>query len=426
MAPGRCPRPVATVHVIGAGIAGLACAVRLVGRGRRVALYEAAGHAGGRSRSFFEPALGRTIDNGNHLLLGGNDAVMAYLDEIGARGGLRPAPEIAFPFLDLTTGARWTIRPNRGRLPWWLFAPARRAPGTRPADYLAGLRFARARPGDTVADVLDPAAPIFARFWGPLTVAVLNAAPDEAAARPFWPVVRLTFGRGGEACRPYAAPDGLSASLVDPAVAWLAMRGTKPAFARRLRGIGFGNGRATALFFADGELALAEDDAVVLAVPPARIGEMLPEITVPRESRAIVNAHYRLTAPVTLPGGSPLLGLIGGAAQWVFLRGDVASVTVSAADALAEEPSEDIAETLWRDVARALELGNAPLPAHRVVKERRATFAQTPAETARRPSARTRWPNLFLAGDWTDTGLPATVESAALSGHTAARLACIG
>ncbi len=101
------------------------------------------------------------------------------------------------------------------------------------------------------------------------------------------------------------------------------------------------------------------------------------------------------------------------------MRGDVASVTVSAADALAEQAGEDIARTLWREVSRALDLGDTPLPAHRVVKEKRATFAQTPEQVKRRPGVRTEWPNLFLAGDWTDTGLPATIEGTILSGRTA-------
>ncbi len=106
----------------------------------------------------------------------------------------------------------------------------------------------------------------------------------------------------------------------------------------------------------------------------------------------------------------------------MFLRGDVASVTVSAADRLLDTPAEAIAAMLWADIVRALGLGDQALPAYRVVKERRATFAQTPAEVARRPGPRTDYGNLILAGDWTDTGLPATIEGAVLSGNAAAAL----
>ena len=111
---------------------------------------------------------------------------------------------------------------------------------------------------------------------------------------------------------------------------------------------------------------------------------------------------------------------MGGTCQWLFVRGDIASVTVSAADALADQPSAAIAGRFWADVTRALGLGDAPLPPHRIVKEKRATFAQTPEEVARRPGTRTAWRNLCLAGDWTDTGLPATIEGAVRSGRAAA------
>ncbi|HEY9550218.1 MAG TPA: FAD-dependent oxidoreductase, partial [Kiloniellaceae bacterium] len=116
----------------------------------------------------------------------------------------------------------------------------------------------------------------------------------------------------------------------------------------------------------------------------------------------------------------PLLGLIGVAADWLFLRDDVVSLTVSAAADLAERSSEDIAALLWRDTAAALGLDPASTPVTRIIKEKRATMAQTPAALRLRPGARTRWTNLALAGDWTDTGYPATIESAVRSGAAAA------
>ena len=128
-------------------------------------------------------------------------------------------------------------------------------------------------------------------------------------------------------------------------------------------------------------------------------------------------------APPGCRAARQLLGLVGGTAEWLFLRDELVSLTVSAADDLADEPSATIAARLWADTARALDLPAAPQPPGRIVKERRATFAQTPAAVARRPGATTAWPNLFLAGDWTATGLPATIEGAVRSGQRAADLA---
>ncbi|MCP5373237.1 MAG: FAD-dependent oxidoreductase [Hyphomicrobiales bacterium] len=402
-----------TVHVVGAGLAGLACAVRLAARGRDVRLYEAAGQAGGRCRSYHDAALGRRIDNGNHLLLSGNHAAMAYLAETGAGDSLTGPATAEFPFLDLATGERWTLRPSAGAIPWWIFAPSRRVPGTGVRDYLRGVRILTAGPGATVAGVTGGQGALYRRFWEPLAVAALNTAADEGAARLLAPVLRETFGRGEAACRPRIAAVGLSESLVDPALATLAAAGARVAFNTRVRRLDLDGGRVTAL----DDTPLAAADAVVLAVPPRAAAELVPGLTVPDESRAIVNVHFRLPDRAD---GVRIVGLVGGTAQWVFRRDDIASVTVSAAEGLVDAPAEDIAARTWPEVAAALELAAAEVPPCRVVKEKRATFAQTPAQVARRPATRTAWRNLFLAGDWTDTGLPATIEGAVRSGQAAA------
>ena len=128
------------VHVVGAGLAGLAASVTLAGDGRRVVLYEAGSHAGGRCRSFIDSELGVRIDNGNHLLLSGNRAALSYVERIGALDTFERPAEAAIPFVDLADGARWEVRPSRGAVPWWIFRPSRRVPGTRMRDYLAALR----------------------------------------------------------------------------------------------------------------------------------------------------------------------------------------------------------------------------------------------------------------------------------------------
>jgi squalene-associated FAD-dependent desaturase len=409
------------VHIVGAGLAGLAAAVRLSAKpGLSLAVYEGAGQAGGRCRSFYDEAIERRIDNGNHLLLAGNRSARDFLAEIGAADTLYIAPEPAFPFFDLASGAHWTVRPNRGLFPWWIFAPERRVPGTGPLDYLAALRLAFAAPETTVKQCLGGHALLYERFWKPVAVAVLNTEAEAGAARLLWPVVAETFGQGGMATRPCIARDGLSLSFVDPALRRLGERGVEVAFNRRLRALVLGDEHVAALDFGEEKVALGADDAVILALPPARTGELVPGAEVPLESRAIVNAHFRLDAPVVLPGGLPFLGLLGGTAEWLFSRGDVVSVTVSAADTLAEQANEAIAARLWADVARVLGQPASRVPPARIVKEKRATMAQTPAALPRRARTRTRLRNLFLAGDWTDTGLPATIESAVRSGHLAA------
>ncbi len=408
------------VHVIGAGLAGLAAALRLSKTGFDVSLYESSGHAGGRCRSYRDDLLDIEIDNGNHLMLSGNRAAMAFIDEVGARNTVFEAPEAAFPFVDFDNGRSWTIRPNEGLIPWWVASPSRRVPDTSIGDYIAGLRFRRAPSAATVADCLKADRPAFRRFWEPLTVAVLNTRAEEAAANLLWPVLVETFGRGAAACRPCIAKQGLSRSFAGPALAELARRRAVIRFNARLRAIEAEGGRVSRLRFGAESIEVDPNDGVILAVPPVTAVSLLPGLTVPDDFRPIANGHFVVESMNGVADNLPFLGIIGGTAEWLFVRNDVVSVTVSAADHVIDQDAESLAARLWQDVSRALGLPSAPIPRHRIVKEKRATFAQTPAQVRRRPGPRGRIANLMLAGDWTDTGLPATIEGAIRSGNTAA------
>ncbi|HTZ77579.1 MAG TPA: hydroxysqualene dehydroxylase HpnE [Stellaceae bacterium] len=405
------------VHVVGAGLAGLAAALRLAETGVAVSLYEAGPQAGGRCRSYFDATLGCRIDNGNHLMIAGNTAVMSYLRTIGATDSLIGPAQTSYPFLDLKTGERWTLRPNRGRIPWWLWSKSRRVPGTRARDYLRGLRLRRAPREATVTQVLDPRGPLYRRFWQPMAVAALNTEAQLGSASLLGHLLGESFGRGGAACRPLVPRVGLSESLVDPALARLQTLGAPVRFGSRLRAISEDGTRVTVLDFDDETVELDVADRVVLAVTAPVAGRLLPGLTVPDAFRAILNAHYRVAAP---PDAPLFVGLVGGTAEWVFRKQEVLSVTVSAADQLMDRSAEELAPLLWQDVARAYALPAEPMPPWQIVKERRATFAATPAQLARRPATETHWRNLVLAGDWTDTGLPATIEGAIRSGFAAA------
>ena len=140
------------VHVIGGGLAGLAAALELAEAGRRVTVYEAGPALGGRCRSFHDRALDARIDNGNHLLLSGNREVFSYLERLGTADTMAGPGAPVFPFADLRTGERWTLRLARGRIPWWLARAGTRVPGTTLGEYAALFRLLSARPGTTVAD----------------------------------------------------------------------------------------------------------------------------------------------------------------------------------------------------------------------------------------------------------------------------------
>jgi len=413
----------ARVHIIGAGMAGLAAAVRLRHLGSALTMYESAPRAGGRCRSYHDPQLDCVIDNGNHLLMSGNTAAMAYLDEIGARGKLAGPDEAAFPFVDVATGARWTVQPGKGVIPWWIFNRDRRVPETKISDYLSAFRLLNANSANTVADCVGTSGPLYQKFWEPLTIGAINTAPAQASAQLMRPVLTETFLRGADACRPLIARVSLADTLVDPAIETLKASGVAVRFGTRVRALGFADNILTSLDIDGAQIAVSADDLVILAVPPWIAETLLPNLSVPPAGEPIVNVHYRLPQSVTAVGAVRIVGVIGGLAQWVFARGDLVSVTISAAAAVVDDTAEAIASVCWRDVALALSLEAGSEPPSRVVKERRATFAQTPQTQGLRPSPTTSTANLLLAGDWTATGLPATIEGALRSGFVAAALA---
>jgi squalene-associated FAD-dependent desaturase len=406
-----------TVHIVGAGLGGLSAAVDLVDAGYNVRFYEAAKAAGGRCRSFVDTVLGIVVDNGSHLLLSGNHAAVSYLKRIdGLKEMTQTAAEI--PFADLKSGERWTLRPNASRLPWWVFASSRRVPGTTALDYLAPLGLLRAsKHGTTVGEVMDCKSPLYERLWRPVMLAALNVEPAEADAKMAITLFRETFGGGGQACRPLIAHKGMSSAYIDPAIAYLSARGATFSYGRTLRAVDYDGARVSALDFGEERVEIGAEDSVLLATPPVVAKAFVPGLVTPEKFKAIVNLHFKI-AP---PEGQPLyMGLVNSVSEWLFSYEDHISVTISAADEYMNHPREELARKVWAEVSQVTGLP-ADLPPWQINRERRATFAAIPSEAVKRPAAKTTYDNLFLAGDWTATGLPACMEGAVRSGFAAAK-----
>jgi len=406
-----------TVHIIGAGLAGLAAAVRLVGGLFAVVLHEAARQAGGRCRSYYDPSLGMIIDNGNHLLLSGNHQALGYLERIGSKDQLKGPAQADFAFFDIATGKHWRLRPNSGLFPWWVFVPSRRVPGSRARDYFSLWRLFLPGQDAPLGALVPCEGLLYERLWHPFFLAALNTDPREGSALLAASVFRETLARGGSACRPLIARRGLSAAFVEPALAFLKRQGATIFFDHRLRRIEYVSGRAASLDFGTDPQPLGLDDGVILAVPPQMAGALVPGLQAPKASRAIINAHFKVSPPMNL---FPLIGVINGTVEWLFAFEDRLSVTISGADRLLDFSREELASLIWADVAKVAQI-DKPMPPWQVIKEKRATFAATVEENTRRPGSASGYANLHLAGDWTATGLPATIEGAIRSGDRAAR-----
>lgn len=411
------------IHIIGAGMAGLSAALQLTLMGEKVTVYEAAPYAGGRCRSYYDRELDCRIDNGNHLVMSGNVAVQDYLQLTNAMDTITGPKEPVFPFMDLSTQERWLVRMDMGQVPFWIFDAKRRVAGTNPADYLEGLKLLLASDNTTVAQLIKQSGTLYQRFWEPLTIAALNTEPENASALLLKNIFMQSFALGGKACLPLIPKAGLSESFVQPCLKLLEEKGTPIHLGERLRKIvreETPNGPVVRqLDFGNSQTELAPDDWLLLAVPAWVANELLPELVTPNEFRAIANLHYRVEAPSNMAG---FIGLTNSVAEWVFTRPGIASVTISAADRYAGTAHEDLAYHVWQELAKVFDLDPEILPPWRLVREKRATFAATPAQQARRPKNYIGWKNLALAGDWTDTALPSTIEGSIRSGMKAAQV----
>ncbi|HJZ85342.1 MAG TPA: hydroxysqualene dehydroxylase HpnE [Polyangia bacterium] len=412
--------PTPHVVVVGGGFAGTACACALADRGLRVTLLERREALGGRAWSFPDPEFGAELDNGQHLVIGAYRQTLALLERLGTRSGIVLQDRLAVPLCDLRSGAHILVsaRGVRG-LPWREQAGLFRV--------LLALRGLGPQPDDSmsVADWLDrcrQSRRACELLWEPLAVATLNQEPRVASSALLAAVLKSALADRAAGARLGAARIGLSQLLagVGP---YLAQRGgtlrTESPVSRLL----YADDRAAGVLVRGAEELRAH--AVVLAVPPRALAALVPafsELPARLGSSAIVSIHLGFDRPLA---GVWLLGLVGSPIHWVFrVPSDPSRLCLvsSAADALAERDPDALVALALSELERALPLGGARLRAARVIKEHEATISHAVGTLARRPDVDSEVAGLFLAGDYTSTGLPATLEGAVQSGLRAAAL----
>ncbi len=447
------------VVIIGGGFAGLRAAVSLADAGARVTVLESRAMLGGRARSFTDPATGEVVDNGQHLFLAGYHRTLAFLDRLGTRDQVIFQDRLRVSFIEPgeksflldcpplpaplhLIGGLLGLRsiPVRDKLRLLnIWREIARTPHPSPSPQRGEGR----GEGETVAQWLARAGQgkeIRRLFWDPLTIAALNEDPTKASAVGLKRVLQTMMGEPWPNARLGMSAVGLTDLYGAPARRIIEEKGGQVRLNRPAAGLELDGNRVKAVRLADG--SRIEADAVISSLPPAALlklltgstGYVVPGTLVQNlrkfSSSPILSVNLWLSPPVTQ---ELFVALIGCRFQWLFnkqailklagLNAGYVSLIISAAADFLDRPNEELVRMAVEDLQRCFPASGPVAPTRsQVVRERDATVSLTPETERLRPGPRTALANLFLAGDWTATALPATLESAVLSGESAAEL----
>lgn len=435
--------------IVGGGFAGLSAGVALAKLGIRVTLLEGKPALGGRAFSFPETESGELVDNGQHVVMGCYHQTLDFLGQIGTRDRLILNRNLEIEMLDGPTRAAY-LRTAALPGPFHMTAGLMRYKHLTFAERLgvlrAGMRmmsmrrFARERLSRmTVAEFLNLSRQsIQARrtFWHPLAIATLNEQPELASAGLLAEVMkRAFFSRRNDSAFLYPAV-ALSELYCSAAREFIEKRGGVVLNRAVVDSLEMSEGIVSAVSLRDGAKIPAAN--FIVAVPPQQLLRMLPRAVISDglfckigqlKSSPIICVHVWLDREVT---SSAYVGFVGTTTQWLFNKRRIfnqfgahhpsyLSFVISGARELVESPNDDLLKTIMNDLTTMIPAGKqAQVIRALVLKEKHATFAPDPASDALRPTVRTPIANLFLAGDWIQTGLPATIESAVIAGRSAA------
>ncbi len=424
------------VAVIGGGIAGLSAAVFLADKGYRIKLYEASPKLGGRAYSFFDKDKGRFFDNGQHLLAGWYTDTFSFLKLIGSYDMLEFQERLRIDFLEKGRGMI-SLRSSGHKPPANLLAGLLRFEGFKKKDKLKLLNLRNimkeeaGRDGQNAEDLLEAhgqSGNLRKYFWDPFILAVFNTEPHNVDANLLTDLLSRSMSDSKGFTLVLPGMD-LNKVFIEPAERFLLERKCEIYKGTRITGFEIDE-RMNYVIAGDSEKIGA--DYFISALPffgfSDVFGHRFGGGSEKLRTSSIVSVHLFLKHSIEgLPKDNlGMAGMIGTRTQWLFRKSDVhLSLVISGSDALGvtKMANEEIAAMCISELSSCIQGFDAGIVSgFRVIKEKRATFIPDPESVKLRPLQRTEADNFFIAGDWTSTGLPSTIEGAVRSAKICARM----
>ena len=402
-------------YIIGAGISGLSSACYAKNNNQNVKLFESSTNAGGRCRSYYDKSLNIEIDNGNHLVLSANENFLDICKLINSSNTIESfGPN--FNFYDLKKKKNWSLQISNKYFPFWILNKKNRVPDTDLKDYLSLLKIFNVNINHSVSDLFLNSGNLYKSFWEPLTLGILNTECENASAFLLTNVIKKSFLKGRDFCQIIQPKKNWNETLITPMLEYLKKNSVFIKYKSILKSLEINNNIITKLNFNNNEILINKEDKVILCLPPNSLNKIMPQIDLPKEFNTILNIHFKLDKNIIDLLKFPILGMLNSVTHWVFLKKNYISITISSANKYNDFDSEKIAKLVWNEISQGLGISEINIPNFKVLREKKATYQQSPQNYKLIQEINSLPLNLRLAGDWTEKYLPSTIESSILSG----------
>jgi squalene-associated FAD-dependent desaturase len=415
--------------IIGGGLAGLSAASILSSKKFNVTLIESSPKLGGRTYSFRDKETDSEIDNGQHIMMGCYKETLQFVKLIGAENNFDYQENLFLKFIDREKN-QFQFNASSSFYPLNLLKAIINFDALTSDDKISFIILLLKLPilsknalkKITVIEWLENENQnpnTIKNFWEILCVGALNTNLEKASAFVFYEVLMQIFYKGNFASTIILPKYGLSESIINPASQFIKSNGGEIILSEMVKEVVIKNQKMVSV---KSENKIYDDfDYVISAIPLYALEKIIPKntmnINLELEYSTILNIHIWLKENNL---NEKFYGLLDSTLHWIFVKENHVNIVISDANYLADKSKEEIYDLVTEELLQFTSITRENTLKYKIIKEKRATFVPAVETLNKRPNSKTSIKNLFLAGDWTNTGLPSTIESAVKSGRIAA------